>query len=177
MKIACVGSHGTGKTAIVENINLSSNYKKLIKQARKNIINDKPPHLMSILERKEFQSKYWQLQLKNESLYPNFISDRSLFDILAYNLDVESDKAIIPLIPKLINRYDLLMYFPIEFDISFDSFDKIRNVNKEYQIEIDNRIVNFLNIFKNLPNTNNTKIITISGSIKERADQIKLNVY
>ena len=123
---------------------------------------------MSIEDKKEFQTAYWQLQLKNESLHKNFISDRSLIDILAYNLDFLTWKDVIMLLEKCTNRYDILFYFPIEFELVKDG---IRNPDPKYQKIIDDRIQKLLIRFKTL--SSSTSIINVSGSINNRINTVQ----
>lgn len=162
MKIATTGSQGTGKTTLCEAFIIKyQDFYYLQETARIEIKKaGKLPQFMTLDERCSFQERVLESQIKQELANDSFISDRSVFDVLAYtkglpNYEDLKEKA---LKHYLKNKYDIVFYVPIEFDIEGDSE---RDPDKEYQQEIDNNIMELITEFE-LP----VKIVT--GTVDER---------
>ncbi len=117
-------------------------------------------------EKANFQQVLLTRQIRAEILAgDDFISDRSVYDILAYSVDLkETDpKAYDEMKDTVINYtsknpYDLTFYFPIEFDMENDG---VRPEDEEYRKKIENRI------FALVPNP-----IFITGTIEQRKKKI-----
>ena len=167
-KIAFIGSHGVGKTTLLNSIPHSYKIKEL---ARKQLITDTKPHNMSLSDRILFQKKYWQLQLgaENEKRETGFLSDRTLLDIIAYSYGILDIKEIKEMFNQCVDRYDYLFYIPIEFSLKVD---EVRSANKEYQRYIDNIIFKLIQRLQTLDNK--VKISTLRGSVEQRKNQFNL---
>ena len=169
MKIALTGAHGVGKTTILYNLEHPN---KLQELARKYLIKDKKPSDMTDKERRVFQYKYWDLLEKTEDNHNDFISDRSLIDVLAYQLDIDSVFEVYARLIKLLSRYDILFYIPIEFPLVVDD---VRSPEIEYQLLIDMRIRSLLNIFQE-SHDDIVRIYTIKGTVSQRINAINKEI-
>ncbi len=165
MKIALTGSHCTGKTTILDNIEYPNKIQEI---ARRELIQDVKPHNMTPKERIIFQCEYWELQKKTEDSKKDFLSDRSLVDILAYDFDIFKSIEVYAMLPKLVGRYDILLYIPIEFPLKADS---IRNPDVSYQIIIDNRIKDLLERLQQLDQR--LIVDTLNGTVEQRTNKLK----
>ena len=162
MKISLTGSQGTGKTTLCEAfINKYPKFYYLKETARIEIKKaGKLPQFMTLDERCAFQERVLDSQIEQELANPSFISDRSVFDVLAYtkglpNYNRLKEKA---LKHYLKNKYDVVFYVPIQFDIEGDSE---RDPDKKYQQEIDENIMDLIKEFK-LP------VKIVQGTVDER---------
>lgn len=173
MKIFLCGAQGVGKSTIVNNIDLD-----LIKHDSfsKKFINKNNKNIQLGGDSIEFLDMQQKIFVYCTNIYTNesyFISSRSLIDTLAY---IDNDTKFSDEMNNIhnmsvdmlnnINRQDDVFYFyiPIEFDIEGDS-NSIRIPDKEYQAEIDRRILYHLN-------DNNVEFTVLSGSVDERLSQI-----
>ena len=185
MRIAFFGACGTGKTTLVKSIYKELNLKPLYNNARNIIaglgIEDvseiEPTKRALMLESILLSRIMKQIDLLDE----NFISDRSPLDELMY-WELDNDKnfpSLTPVIQKFVYsylerfKYDLLVYVPIEFDLSEKekSEDKLRYVNEHRYIE-DKYVKKFYDKEKN-DLLYCKKIISVTGSVEERIVQIK----
>ena len=165
MNIALTGSHGTGKTTILNNI---AHPNKIQEIARKELIKDVKPHDMTPKERLIFQCDYWELQKKTEDSKKDFLSDRSLLDILAYDLDIMKHKDVYAMLPRLVGRYDVLCYIPIEFPLEIDN---VRFHDVSYQHDIDYKIRNLLESLQKIDHCLEVK--TLKGTVEQRVTKLK----
>lgn len=181
MKIAFTGTHVTGKTTLLKDFenylknNPDSNYSfGYISGIARSIISrgfplNKDGNIHSYVN-------YINDQLeaeKNMSDYDIFISDRTLLSPLAYATANQSLPR--PFIPEYFikmmenvwllekERYDLYIYFPIEFPMNVT--DGIHIADEKYRQLIDIAIVELLNKFE-------VKYITISGNQNERLKKL-----
>lgn len=185
MRIAFFGACGTGKTTLVKSIYKELDLKPLYNNARNIIaglgIEDvseiEPTKRALMLESILLSRIMKQITLLDE----DFISDRSPLDELMY-WELDNDKnfpSLTPVIKKFIYsylekfKYDLLVYVPIEFDLSEKekSEDKLRYVNEHRYIE-DKYVKEFYNKEKD-ELLYCKKIIEVTGSVEERIAQIK----
>jgi len=165
LKVALTGSHGTGKTTILNNIEHPNKIQEI---ARKELIKNVKPHDMTPKERLIFQCDYWELQKKTEDSKKDFLSDRSLLDILAYDLDIMKRKDVYAMLPRLVGRYDVLCYIPIEFPLIVDN---VRFHDISYQHDIDYKIRNLLESLKKLDKCLEVK--TLKGTVEQRVTKLK----
>ena len=162
MKISTTGSQGTGKTTLCEAF--IAKYPKFyyLKETARIEIKKagKLPQFMTLEERCEFQERVLDSQIEQELANDSFISDRSVFDVLAYSKGLPSYEELKEKALKHYssNKYDVMFYVPIEFDIEGDAE---RDPNKEHQQEINKNIMDLLREFY-LP----VKIVT--GTVDER---------
>jgi nicotinamide riboside kinase len=161
MRIWITGSHWTWKTSILNK--LETKLPKISEVARE-LIEKKwvLPHNMSDDDRSEFQFELLLLQMQKEVC--EFISDRTIFDVLAYSKWLRHYDSMVKMTRYYLdnNPYDLVFYIPIEFDMETDG---VRKEDEEYRKEIDKNILELLTEF-------NVKYITIKWSLDERIKNI-----
>jgi len=184
MKLFLSGAQGTGKSSIIKhleennllpNIKFFDSYSKLFLKTKDEQKVTHPNFL-------PFQNKiivYSSNVYLNEN---NFISSRSFADsyaYLTYAIEESKEKGYVNYLNNLNNLlegvYDCVnvlkkeeniyhFYTPIEFEISSNNND-LRLTNKEFQINIDNKIKDFYKIA-------NIKPIMLTGSVEERIKSI-----
>ena len=153
MRIALVGSHGTGKTTLLKAIEASGKfdgYRKITEVSRSLIeeLGFNPLVGESTYEQKhDFEWKIFEKQVREEKS-GDFVSDRSVFDILAYAstlMDTIDFAHFYSVVLKYHeeNPYDLLVFVPIEFPMEKDG---IRPEDEEYRHEIEQRMRKLLNL-------------------------------
>lgn len=172
MKIAFAGSHCTGKTTLLNQIREymsdDEGFKYVTEVARKIIQRGYPLNMEANVDSYVNyinDQLIAEREMRNSSL---FISDRTLLDPLAYALvNKELPRPYIQdyflemmenvwLLEK--DRYDLYVYFPIEFPLIADN---VRPTDEEYREKISKKILELLNKYK-------VNYITISGNENER---------
>lgn len=182
MKIAFTGTHVTGKTTLLRD------FEKYIQQEFKGKLSFGyiSGIARSIIQRGFPLNKdgniYSYVNYINDQLeaeksiddYDIFISDRTLLSPLAYATANQSLPR--PFIPDYFikmmekiwlmekERYDLYIYFPIEFSMGLP--DNIHPSDEEYRKLVDATIVEILNKFE-------VKYITMTGNPNERLDKLK----
>lgn len=137
MKIAIIGSQGTGKTTLVNDLSKAIGYKVLLEVARQMI---KEGFKLDLDITEETEYELLRRQKKLEKTEGPWIADRCLIDLLAYAIilfkkNTELIKAIREELEKA--EYDLVIYLKPEFPIKKDG---IRSTDKNFQKEIDKRI-------------------------------------
>ncbi len=184
MKIALTGTHVTGKTTLINDYRnyLSATGEKrtvgIITGIARGIIArgfplNKDGNIDSYIN-------YLNDQLNAEKqmdLYDDFISDRTLLSPLAYSLVNRTLPR--PYIPDYFiemmenvwlmekNRFDLYLYFPIEFDMIIK--DDIHPRDENYRQQIDEMIHSLLI-------KHNIKFTSITGTREERLNKL-INVF
>lgn len=171
MKIVFSGTHGTGKTTL---LNVLKNQTSLINSYE--FITEVSRTLQKegkvrINENGDDQSQY-AIALKNYEIYSsykNFISDRSLLDVMCYTKYLydhkRCSKKCLIFIEQLFKQcnYDIIFYIEPEFDLVTDG---VRSSNIIFRDEVKNCFRYYINKF-------NIKVIKISGTIDERLKIIK----
>lgn len=159
MKVAVIGSHGTGKSTIVNIVSKTLGWNIIPDVAaeafhKKFLINENTPP----------ETQFWILskQLEYERNTPDsWIMEKSLWDNIIYGAFSIKCKATINEIRKIVEAnasYDLVFYCPIEFSIPDDG---IRSLNVEFQKAIDDSLNKYLKRKK-------IKFHTLKGNIDER---------
>lgn len=174
MKIAFTGSQGTGKTTLLNDIEQYFTDHQIISEVVREELKKDP--FLKINEQSTsytqnlFFNKYLDILLTTK----DFISDRSLIDVISYTYWIASkgDATIFPILLKQekeiknnICLYDFIFYFPIEFSLIKDG---VRSEDEKYRCQIDKIMQDFLHAYY-------PQFITISGTPKERREQI-LNI-
>ena len=149
-------------------LSLTAHPNKIQEIARKELIKNVKPHDMTPKERLIFQCDYWELQKKTEDSKKDFLSDRSLLDILAYDLDIMKRKDVYAMLPRFVGRYDVLCYIPIEFPLIVDN---VRFHDISYQHDIDYKIRNLLDSLQQLDQCLVVK--TLKGTVEQRTNKLK----
>ncbi len=150
MKIALIGTHGTGKTTISHSL-ISNLKKKGLDADFLGELARKCPFPLN--ENTTKRSQIWIIlnqiikEIENEEKCSLLICDRSVLDGYCYYLNKFGNlKEIEPLILKHLQTYDLIVKIPIRK--GFLKKDKIRSVNKKFQKDIDKIIDSLLKKFK-----------------------------
>lgn len=162
MKIAITGSHGTGKTtlaqALAEELDMH-----LIPEAAREIMEkwQVEPWNLDDPTKTAFQEEVLDIQIKREQQAESFISDRTVFDSLAYSKMLASYEQLSELAVAhvAVSPYDLVIRLPIVFEIDNDG----RSTDIEYQQLIDHNIIQELE-------KHNQRFVTIEGqtTVKDR---------
>lgn len=171
IKIALIGTHGTGKTTLMQKV--LSEYRMFDKMSDAfsdagALFKDK---LLNILDKNNLQLYFYARHLYRVSINEYFISDRSVLDALCYAkyenqqgkltdqmLEFLEEKSF-----ELLKQYDHLFWLRPEFELVGE--DK-RPEDKEYQIAIDN-------IFQNYIVERDIDIIRLTGTVEERFEIMK----
>lgn len=155
MRIALVGSHGTGKTTLLKAIEASGKFPrhKMITEVSRSLIEAigfNPLVGESTYEQKrDFEWKIFEKQVGEENESPKFVSDRSIFDILAYastlmdTIDFAHFHTTVHQLRYERHPYDFLIFVPIEFPMEKDG---IRPEDEEYRHEIERRMEKLMNL-------------------------------
>jgi len=163
MKTAIVGSHSTWKSTLLDAIETTT--PKLKEVAREVIqVFWKSPQEMTHQERVAFQSNVYSNQVLYEKELWEFISDRSIYDNLAYayHTDKELYKALSAHAKNNHKWYDNVIYIPIEFWLENDW---VRFTWDEFQKQVDDTIKMILKEFW-------VDYKTITWSVDERVQQV-----
>ena len=113
-----------------------------------------------------------------ELMQENIITDRTIIDVMAFcELSKSMSKAekqhINGVLWHLIKEYDIIFHID---DLSVPMEDNgVRETNKEYRLAIHEKISSILGMHRWMPG----KVVTISGTTKERINKIKsvLDMY
>ena len=107
-----------------------------------------------------------------ELIQENIITDRTIIDVMAFcELSKSMSKAekdhINGVLWHLIREYDVIFHIT---DISIPIEDNgVRETDKEYRLEIHNKIDSIIRMFGGMAG----KVVKISGTTKERINQVK----
>jgi len=161
MRIALSGSQGVGKSTLLRALDLPGH--KKIKEVARQLIAElgKLPQNMSREEFFNFQMEIARRQLAKET--GNFISDRAIYDTLAYAVGLPGYEKIENFVTAHASAYDYIFYLPIEFPLKLDG---VRKNDETYRKLIDWRLRLLYRRF-------NIEFIEIGGSLKERVAKIK----
>ena len=140
MRIALIGSHNTGKTTVFKMLKEHYGEQFTYQEEPIRIIKD---YNYNINEQANDTAQLALSTLYMSSLIPdNSILDRSILDNYVYALYLNGKHIVgantvnflFDLCLKYVNMYDILFYFPVEFDIKDDGF---RSTDKQFQKDID----------------------------------------
>jgi hypothetical protein len=170
MKIAFVGSFSTGKTTMA-NLCAREWDLPLLPEAAREVAELGFPLDQGATA--ETETLIFLKTLKAELSHERFVADRSMLDVLAYadwvmehaaearkedHLWAEAREIAVL---NLRARYDHVFYLPIEFPIVLDG---LRPDDREFQAEIDRRMVHLLHAHDVVHHT-------LSGSVEDRLEQ------
>lgn len=167
MNICFCGTHGAGKSTLVNLLHQRISDFDIIKNTRRilslNITNFGTFDDGDIVSQ-SISTGYLAVELLSEK---NCISERSLFDTFAYTMNSkiskeDADKIINMFIPIALKCHDVLFYIPIEFELEDDGF---RKMNDGYRKTIDKEIKRFLDEY-------NVDYIELTGSVEDRMNKI-----
>lgn len=144
MRVAIVGSHSTGKTTLLRTLSERFAVPILSEVAREKI-NESPklPHHMTPEERGELQTAILDEQIRRESGDGQFLSDRSVFDAVAYSFDTPSFDALRSkaFAHAEARPYDRVFFLPVEFPLEGDD---IRSQDEAYRKTVEDELVKLL---------------------------------
>lgn len=175
MKIAFTGTHGTGKTTLLNDAKpiLAPRGMSYVTEVARRIIQRGYP--LNMDANVDSYTHYINDQLNAEKAMSTssiFISDRTLLDPLAYALvNRELPRPYIPdyFIEMMENvwllekkRFDTYVYFPVEFSMQIDN---IRPEDENYRRAVDVKILELLKKY-NVPH------ITVSGTPQQRLERL-----
>lgn len=180
-RIAIVGTHGVGKTTLANflvEIGLQNYNVALNSQLARKLIQAGYPLGKNATSESYIQYIIAQLQAEQSVKSADyFISDRTLLDPLAYatvNHDLLGStvpESIIKMLNYIwlleLQQYDLYVFVPIEFQMQMDG---IRPDGEEYRIEVENRMLHFLEM-------NKVNFIRVSGTVEARGFQACTAIY
>ena len=106
----------------------------------------------------------------NIFMYEDMLTDRTAIDGLVYSLWLYNNDKISGqmlskvrhIFDKLISSYDLIFFIEPEFNIKDDG---VRSINVQFRDEIND-------LFKEVLTKNNIKTYKLTGSVRERVDQV-----
>lgn len=177
VKVALMGTHGTGKTTMMNKV--LSEYRAFDKMSDAfsdagALFKDK---LLNILDKNNLQLYFYARHLYRVSINDYFISDRSVLDALCYakyeNMQGKLSNQMLEFLEEksfeLLEQYDHLFWLRPEFELVGE--DK-RPEDKDYQMAIDR-------IFQEYIVDKDIDIIRLTGSVEERFQLMKkyLDVY
>ena len=168
MRIEFVGAQGTGKSSVADR--LKELGIPIIDGVVRNLVKTQNIHINEKGNATSQNAIFYNYKHILDE-YADYISTRSLIDVVAYtqylyihsNEDPDLLNEVLDQIHyirehKYANTDVVYIYFPIEFELKSDG---TRSVDKNYQKEIDKLI-------KQLLGSLNIKYYTISGSVEER---------
>ncbi len=148
MKIAISGTHGVGKTTLAKSLAKKLNL-PLIEEVARGVAqrygfkNTEQIKKAENNKRYSFQHEVFYEQVAEESLKSSFISDRSVFDPLAYclyyGIAIPDNWARMAELQSM--SYDFIIYCPIpRYEISDDGF-RLTDKNSQQYIDTTTRIL------------------------------------
>ena len=113
-----------------------------------------------------------------ELMQEKMITDRTIIDVMAFcelsdSMSEAEKQHISGVLWHLIKEYDIIFHID---DLSIPIEDNgVRETNKDYRLDIHQKISSILGMYKYMPG----KVIKISGTTEERIDKIKdsINMY
>lgn len=159
MRIAIIGTHSTGKSALALPLSVEMSLPYIGEQARVSIQKLDIKNLDEYRKDKDmfsiFQHDIIRRQINEEAKYQSvgFISDRSTCDNICYYLLNNQDcNEVVNHYKDLAldhykNNYNLVVYIPIMFSLVNDG---VRNQGEEYRKEVDSLIRKYMILNKNL---------------------------
>ncbi len=166
LRIGILGAHGVGKSTLAKRLSLELGLLRIDEVARTlHGLGFK----LDTQTTMQTQSLMWLGQFYEELTHEEFVSDRTLIDVLAYteahNRILKNKKnnyfisALANVTYEIIeSQYTALFYVPIEFKLHDDG---VRNTDPEFQRQINDLILYYLNSF-------NVDYFPITGSRDKR---------
>jgi len=150
MKIAFIGTHGTGKTTLAHETVMMLKKKGIDAGMVTEVARQCP---FPIREETTKKSQIWIIlnqiikELEAEEKYEVVVSDRSVLDGYCYLVrKFGRMKVIEDLVKEHLTTYDTLIRVPIEE--GFLKEDRARSANKKFQEEVDNQFDRMIDILK-----------------------------
>ena len=177
MKIGLCGTMSVGKTTLVNALKNEPEFKDYtFRTERSQYLNSIgiPLNTDSTLK----GQLVFAAERAAELMQENIVTDRTIIDVMAFcELSKSMSKAekqhINGVLWHLIKEYDIIFHID---DLSVPIEDNgVRETNKDYRLAIHKKISSILGMHRLMPG----KVVTISGTTKERIDKIKsvLDMY
>lgn len=170
MRIGITGSQSVGKTTLLNALRSESIFKdyKVCDEVTRWVKNLGLPINESGTE--VTQELIMMKHVYNVFLHDNMLTDRTALDGLVYSkwlrqrwkISADSLENVYDVFVKLISQYDHLFFIKPEFDIVDDG---VRSTNTEFRDEINS-------IFLSVIQAQNIPVHFISGSVRERVNQV-----
>ena len=168
MRIGFCGTMSVGKTTLVKALQELPDFKDY------HFRTERSKHLMNLgIPLNTDSTLKGQLVFASERaaelMQEKIITDRTVIDVMAFcDLSKSMDSAhkfyLNATLTYLINEYDVLFYVSPE-GVEIED-NGVRETNAEYRIAIDNKIKSIIQMHR-------SSAITISGTVKERIEQVK----
>ena len=177
MKIGLCGTMSVGKTTLVNALKKESEFKNYtFRTERSKYLNSIGIHLNTDSTLKG--QLVFAAERSAELMQENIITDRTIIDVMAFcelskSMDEAEKRHINGVLWHLIKEYDIIFHID---DLSVPIEDNgVRETNKNYRLDIHQKISSILGMHRYMPG----KVVTISGTTKERISKIKdtLNMY
>ena len=174
MKIGLCGTMSVGKTTLVNALKKESEFKDYtFRTERSKYLNSMgiPLNTDSTLKGQLVFAAERAAELMQEKI----ITDRTIIDVMAFcELSKSMSKAekdhINGVLWHLIKEYDIIFHID---DLSVPIEDNgVRETDKDYRLAIHQEISSILGMYRYMPN----KLVTISGTTKERINKIKATI-
>jgi len=181
MKIAFIGTHGTGKTTLAYSV--TGELKRLGKNATMvTEVARKCP--LPINEKGSINSQLWIMsaqiaeEVEADHKFTHVVCDRSILDSFAYGIYSSCDNELLKkLFEYWITSYDILFKVPMFYDLIDDGF---RSTSKEFQQKVDSIISDLLKkhnlSYFELPKENQVQFILTKIAELEQKGQQKLKI-
>lgn len=163
-RIALVGSSSTGKSTVFELLKLKLPKYEFIDESTRTVASFGIPINEQGTDVTQLAISSFHLSALIQPF--NLVLDRCYLDVVVYSEELPVEQSTRDFInsiwKKIYVEYTHYIYFPIEFKAVEDG---VRSVNEEWREKIDNTFKKYLNEY-------NLNYLTVSGSPKQRIDQI-----
>ena len=174
MKIGLCGTMSVGKTTLVNALKEDLDFKNYIfRTERSKYLNSMgiPLNTDSTLK----GQLVFAAERAAELMQENIITDRTIIDVMAFcelskSMSIAEKQHINGVLWHLIKEYDIVFHID---DLSVPMEDNgVRETNKDYRLDIHQKISSILGMYRYMPNN----VVTISGTTEERINKIKTTI-
>lgn len=174
MKIGLCGTMSVGKTTLVNALKQEPEFKDYLFRT------ERSKHLSSMgIPLNTDSTLMGQLVFASERaaelMQKNIITDRTIIDVMAFcalskSMSIAEKQHINGVLWHLIKEYNIIFHID---DLSVPIEDNgVRETNENYRLDIHEKISSILGMYRYMPG----KVVTISGTTKERINKIKATI-